>query len=41
MKTYSDIGRRTVLLAFSGLLGLAITAGYATEQTYDEVKARG
>lgn len=41
MKTHSDIGRRTVLLAFSGLLGLAITAGDATAQTYDAVKARG
>ena len=41
MKTYSDIGRRTVLLALSGLLGLAITAGDATAQTYDAVKARG
>lgn len=41
MKTYPDTGRRTVLLALSALMGIALTVGDATAQTYDAVKARG
>lgn len=41
MNKYLDTGRRNVLLAFSALLGMTLTVGDATAQTYDAVKNRG